>query len=528
MRSFRRRIPVQFSFDRGQILVMFAGGLVTLLLIGSLVIDLGFIFMTKRQEQNAADPGAVAAARYLRPSVDVSSMWTAACFFAVQNGFQPAPVGGTGPRPASCPGVSGAADSTLTVNWPPSAAAGAFAGKSGYVEVLVTRNHSSFLAGLVGLGVIPVTARAVAANDSGSAGAASLVALNPTQCSSAKISGGGSGGGINIFPAPSVAPGSGGFIQVDSSCGAGDAKATNDTCNDSNSQGAFFANGGTSVTAPSLYVVGACDNNGNSLDWHVGTTDEAAPYVGDSLSLIRPPSPTDLTVQQCGTGAPSTAANPQHCTLHGTVTLNPGTYYGGWQIGSSGAAVTLNPGIYVIAGGGISDTGGLLTSASGRVFIFSTDASSDWKAKCIAGQAGSQPDACQNILKMDGGSSLSLIGLDRSSPCPPYSASGCPFGGMLMWQDANGSAAVLGGQRCDISLGGSTNLYLSGTIYAACGSVTIAGNNSSTGCLTGSASQDCAAIQIVSDTFNIKGAAILQMPYDPSQFYHLTLKGLVR
>jgi len=58
-----RRPPHRQS---GQILVLFVGGLVTVLLITALVIDLGFTFMTRRHEQNAVDPAAIAAARYIR------------------------------------------------------------------------------------------------------------------------------------------------------------------------------------------------------------------------------------------------------------------------------------------------------------------------------------------------------------------------------------------------------------------------------------------------------------------------------
>lgn len=69
----------------GQVLVVVVGGMVLILAIVSLVIDLGFVFMLRRQEQNAADPGAVAAARYI-PGADRAAMWTAACFYASQNG----------------------------------------------------------------------------------------------------------------------------------------------------------------------------------------------------------------------------------------------------------------------------------------------------------------------------------------------------------------------------------------------------------------------------------------------------------
>src|SRR4051794_41850458 len=77
--------------ERGQILVIFAGALITIFVIASLVIDLGFVFMIRRQEQNAADPAAIAAARFIHPSstsaADPASMRRAACFYARQNGF---------------------------------------------------------------------------------------------------------------------------------------------------------------------------------------------------------------------------------------------------------------------------------------------------------------------------------------------------------------------------------------------------------------------------------------------------------
>ncbi len=42
--------------------------MVVMLGIAALVIDLGFSWMLRRQEQNAVDPAAVAAARYLPDS----------------------------------------------------------------------------------------------------------------------------------------------------------------------------------------------------------------------------------------------------------------------------------------------------------------------------------------------------------------------------------------------------------------------------------------------------------------------------
>ena len=63
------------SLDRrrrqGQILVVFAGGLIALLAIAALVIDLGFAFMIRRAEQNAVDPGAVVAVDLHQANGDV-------------------------------------------------------------------------------------------------------------------------------------------------------------------------------------------------------------------------------------------------------------------------------------------------------------------------------------------------------------------------------------------------------------------------------------------------------------------------
>ena len=52
----------QGHHERGQILIVTAATLVVLLAIGALVVDLGMSWMLRRQEQNAADPAAIAAA----------------------------------------------------------------------------------------------------------------------------------------------------------------------------------------------------------------------------------------------------------------------------------------------------------------------------------------------------------------------------------------------------------------------------------------------------------------------------------
>ena len=503
---------------QGQILVLFAGGLVAILLVGALVVDLGMVFMQRRQEQNAADPGALAAARYLRPTANVSKMWTAACFYAVQNGYSAKRTDSN----AACDPGAALDGSTLTVNWPPSQGAVEYAGNKNYVEVLIGKPHRSLLAGIVNLGTINVTTSAVAANDDGTGGSSSLVALSDQGCGSvaaAKINGGGSGGGIRIYPVPGVtAPG--GYVQVNSDCGAVPYGA-NDTCA-KDPKGAFEVSGSnTTVDIPALYVQGACTYSGNTPPV-IGTVDEQAGYVGDPLALIRPPVAGGAGT--CPTGASGTAVTPKACAFKNgdIVTLNPGTYYGGWSISGS-AKITLNPGIYVIAGGGISQTGGSLDSASGRVLIFGTD-DPTYAAAC---KTSNDNLKCQQDLDVSGTGSISLKGLSGTVPCPPYSTTGCPFGGMLLWQDGSASGAYNG--RADVFVGGGGSTNLEGTIYTAGGDVSLTGGASNTGCTADSSGNlNCAAVQIIAWTFQIGGSAILNMPYDPNLFYHLALKGLVK
>jgi Flp pilus assembly protein TadG len=507
--------------SRGQMLPIFAGALVLLMAISALVVDLGFTFMTRRQEQNAADPAALAAARYIpQGNAGLNAMWTAACFYAQQNGY----VARRTDNGNSCVAGSPTDGSSITVNYPPSANAGApYTGSPQYVEVVITRQNASFFGGVVGLRTFTVSSSAVAAFDNGSAGASSLVSLNPHSCGAngARLHGGGGpGGGILIFPATGVPASSGGYIQINSDCG-GAAWGANDNCSDGGSGGLTIA-GGTSLTSNTVYIAGACNQAGTAGAINVtGGFDERAPYVGDPLALVRPPVAADLPTRSCpGAATSGTPSNPKQCSLSGSVTLQPGAYYGGFKITNPSTQITLDPGIYVIAGGGIVQTGGL-TAASGRIMIYSTD------SPVCAGSSQPAVD-CQAIIDFRGSTSLDLTGLAKDAPCLPYGTPGCPFGGMLFWQDAHATGTVANGNAA-IEVEGTGSLKLEGTIYSAAGNVLLTGNSVTTGCTpNGSGNTNCAAVQIIADTFDVGGAGMLNMPYDPSKFYDVALKGLVK
>ncbi|HEX9043928.1 MAG TPA: pilus assembly protein TadG-related protein, partial [Candidatus Limnocylindrales bacterium] len=171
-------------------LVLFVGGLTALLLIGALVIDLGFAWMTQRHEQNAADTGAIAAARYIHPAgggaANTTAMFQAACFNARMDGFFPSATDNT-TSPTGCIPGNDPAGTSLTVNYPPGIGAGQYAGDPGDVEVILSQPRRTLLAGIVGLGVITVGTRAVAAFDTGNSNSSSLVALDPATCKAGQI-----------------------------------------------------------------------------------------------------------------------------------------------------------------------------------------------------------------------------------------------------------------------------------------------------------------------------------------------------
>jgi hypothetical protein len=473
------------SRRNGQILVIFAGGLIVLMAIGALVIDLGFVFMIRRQEQNAIDPGAVAAARYIHSGAGLTAepakMRPAACFYARQNGYFPNATDNAGCVPANDP--NGA---VLTVNWPPSAQAGTFAGETGYVEVILTRQHQSFLAGALGIRQIGVSTSAIAAfNSPGQSNPNSLIALDPgNSCSSAKVHG---GGVVNIHAINGAT--NGGYVQVNSTCSTG---SPNTAC-DQSGNGALAFVGTSTLTSPQTNVAGTCKGLPTSL---TGLT-EGAVQIGDPLADLPPPRLADYPNGQCGPGGVITSpSQPVGCNFKADVTLSPGTYYGGWRVNNT-VTITLNPGMYIMAGGGISIAGtGEITSVIGGagpapVMIFNTDSPT-----CPTGP-------CQAPITLSTKSSIDLGPI----------ASG-PYRGILIWNDGNSH-----NPNAEVDLLGGTDLHIGGTIYSPKGLVKVDGG--------GTAAGD-AAIQIIAWNFDVGGNSGLDMPYDPNGLYHFDSKGLVR
>jgi hypothetical protein len=519
------------------VLLVTAFVLVVLLAVGALVVDLGFSWMLRRQEQNAADAAALAAARHIDDitgaTFDSVLGEAAACDYAQQNGFFTDDTG--------CAAALAAGE--LQVNFPPDGTADNYAGDSGKVQVIISQRRDTFFGVVIGQPTATVTTQAVASRERGENTTNSLHLLDPAGCASLWLNG---NPYVHIYPGPGVtAPG--GHVQVNSDCGF--ANSGDDDC--SNSEGALRIDGTTAnLFAPKTNVVGGCRTN--QSDEPHGDLDEAASFIGDPLASLRFPAwDTSADGATCGDGGPTTLAtgtqsrgcgnNPMNwadtpCPAPDDaidcVTLQPGVYYGGWRI-TTNTRVNLQPGIYVIAGGGITIAGsGFLDSvdAAGSpapVLIFNTD-------NPVAKAAGLCPinnDArCQQDLDLTTNESLQLTGLLRNAPCPPATsptAPGCPFGGMVIWYDGQGSQSTA--RSGLVSMAGGTELFVSGTIYEPYATVNIAGNaatNTNTPECPAGATQ-VAAVQVIAWRLEISGTGDLCMPYDPSGLYKRNEQGLV-
>jgi hypothetical protein len=517
--------------DSGQILVIVAFGMVALIAIGAIAIDLGFSWMLRRQEQNAADPAAIAAARWLTdefgdPRSPFPEANADACFYARQNGFFPDAttndLSGTGCVPANDP------DGTiLEVEWPPQS--GPFVGHTGKVQVVITSTHPSFFARFFGQDFATVSTPAVAANEAGNSNSSSLVALQP-ECQAGSAGDVDGGGTVRIFP---VTPGTiGGYVHVNSPCG----NSTDDNCTNGVGQAALSISG--TLRAPFTNVVGSCTEQGSSPGLFcepVTATpclDEDALPLGDPLAGVPEPRFTDFPNGVCPDGMPSTPSSTKGCDLRrgpdcpadplnpaiDVCTLTPGVYYGGWQVGSR-VALKLEPGMYILAGGGIGLSGGdasieAVTSPTGvdaRVMIFSTDGPG-----CPS--IGAQ---CQDAVRFQASQAFRAKALNAAT-CGLVSPQACPWKGILLWQDGTAS-----NPDAVVHLGGQSSTILAGTIYAPLAQVEVSGGSSTTGCGSGPSTAGCLAIQIISWRWKVTGGGLVEMPYDPAELFQLDLRGLV-
>lgn len=334
-----------------------------LLAFAGLAIDAGYLQLLKSRMQTAADAAALGGAQEYGMN-GAAGVTAAAKGDAALNGF-----------------TDGAHGVTVTVNNPP--ATGYSTADPSAVEVIVTQNAATFFLSTVGLSSATVSARSVAKLASSPF---CIYVLDPAGSGSFSLTNG---------------------VGVTSSCGL---------MVDSNNNRAFTANGGASLTATQISVVGNYSiSNGASVS---PTPTAHAGAMADPLATLQPP-PVGACLQTNYSIGNTT-----------TITIPPGTYCGGITIGNS-ANVTFSPGNFVLLGGGLNWGGGSTIAGDGVTIYNTFDATHPYGS-----------------IQMNNGAHVTL-----SAPTTG------PLAGVLIFQDRSIVS------NTGASLAGGAHLNLTGALY---------------------------------------------------------------
>jgi hypothetical protein len=200
---------------------------------------------------------------------------------------------------------------------------------------------------------------------------------------------------------------------------------------DSNSPTALTASGTASITSPSIRIVGGFTKTG-SASFSVTPQTGITPFA-DPLAGLSAPNPTALGLTNKGS---------VNLSGNGSQMISQGIYT---QINVSGSAhLTLNPGVYIIQGGGLTVSGSASITGNG-VLIYN---------------AGSNfPSAGGNF----GG--ITLSGSGNVNLTPPTTGQ---YDGVVIYQSRENTRAL--------SLGGNASAGITGDVYAANALLSLSGN----------------------------------------------------
>ncbi|MFN4260922.1 MAG: pilus assembly protein TadG-related protein [Gemmataceae bacterium] len=277
--------------------------LVALLGILAISLDGGSLLSERRHAQAAADAAALAAASDLykyyweHSGADPNgSARSSALRTAARNGFD-----------------NNDATTTVTVNLPPQS--GPYAGRRGYVEVIVEGNEARGFSSVFGSDLLTVRARAVALGAPVAADVGILV-LDP----SARAALNSQGGGLT------------------------DVGGTPVIVNSAHPDAAAVAGGGGALKSDEFIFVGGHTTSGGGQ--FIGPITRAKVPVFDPLADLPVPDKNSMTEQ----------SNKKVQHTSGNIYLEPGVYKGGISVSGS-ASLYLAPGVYYMDGGGFSFSG---------------------------------------------------------------------------------------------------------------------------------------------------------------------------
>ena len=287
-------------------MVLICLAIITIMGLIGLVADVGSLQAQKQLLQTAADSAALAAGQELNYGDSVA----AGKADAASNGF-----------------TNGQNGIVVTINNPP--LSGPNAGKSGYIEAIVSRPEPTFFLRALGFTTITLSGRAVSAVGNGPN---CIYVLDPS-----------ASGAMNLN----------GNINIQSACGL--------LVDSSNSSG-LSVNGNITITAPSMGVVGGYSSNGN-------VTLTPLPKKGilpaaDPLAYVQAPSYGACSYN-------SFSLNGNYGSSSSPYQMSPGVYCGGMSFNGN-LYLNFKAGTYVLAGGGINVNGNATMKGTGITFYNTT------------------------------------------------------------------------------------------------------------------------------------------------------------
>jgi Flp pilus assembly protein TadG len=324
--SDRKKAIIRRS-ESGQIVVLATAAILVMIGFAGLVVDVGFLYTTRRHMQTAADAAAIAGANALNTGQPDATATSIAEDVARLNGYKKGGPNGT----------------TITVGPPanpPNPVGGTF------VQATVAEAVPTFFLRALGYDTLNVSATAVA----GYAPAINcIIATDPTDQQTLVVSG-------------SAAVTAGCGIEVESS----------------NSDG-FDVSGGATVTGGSIGLVsgGWTGNKGGPVN---PTPVAGVAPVRDPFASLAPPP-------QCPTGGGCGRATCDFTNFHpnSSTSTTPGVYCGGITVSGSNT-LTLAAGTYVLVGGGLQVGGGAnLIGTSGVTFYNTYSNANPYTAISLSG-----------------------------------------------------------------------------------------------------------------------------------------------
>jgi hypothetical protein len=388
--------------ERGQAIVLMAFALVAMLGFAAVALDGGNLYTEQRRAQSAADMAVLAAAyKQMEGTTSTSALQTVARANAALNDFD-----------------NNGTTNWVTLNQPPTS--GAYRGKAGYLEVVITERIPTALAHLVYKGPLQVTTRAVAYGFYRMNWITGNAIVGMGNCVSGgghllESTGGGHAGGVATYNG-------GMFVNAPENAG-------NHCAIDPPNNGiGIYAQTGYTITTVGSYNYAGTSNLG---PLPIVTGFNGGAPITDPLANVDEPT--------CTRNGSSSGNNPK--------LYQPGNYGGVGQ--PSLGAGTMAPGIYCITGD-VRFSGQESIEGDGVVIVMKT---------------GSLSFSGQSTLRITAPTSENCLGTY------PSTSASCTYLGMAFWASRTNSNTV-------IDAGGNGAIDITGTLYALNGTVNAHGNGS--------------------------------------------------